>query len=178
MSKALRTRIQRSLTSLVSTGSICHIAGMAADLQGLGIAGLRGPRPKTEFQIVFTSNPNFLEMHERHAGIDIPLMSAPGLSLSFEGEGEMKTIRHFEDIADLPAVHRWTSRKSRGLRDGDEDVWLREWLAGLMEDCPAVDSAVRQALIRSIDDQLLADIEEDIEQEIDEIVESRRYAEV
>ncbi|MCA6218827.1 hypothetical protein KGA65_19970 [Ideonella sp. B7] len=174
MSKALGTRILRALTSLVATGSSRKVANLAADLQGLGVSGLRGPRPKTEFEIVFTSNPDFLELHEHHAGIDIPLMSTPGLFLSFEGE--MKTIRHLEDIADLPAVHRWTSRRSRGLRDGDEDVWLRDWLEGLMEDYPPVDSAVRQAVIRSIDDQLLADIEEDIAREIDEIVESRRYA--
>lgn len=127
MSKALRNRIHRALTSLVATGSARKVANLAADLQGLGVSGLRGPRPKTEFEIVFTSNPDFLELHERQAGIDIPLMSAPGLSLSLEGEAEMKTIRHFEDIADLPAVHRWSSRRSRGLRDGDEDVWLRDW---------------------------------------------------
>lgn len=176
MSKALRTRIHRALTSLMATGRTSHIANMAADLQGLGVSGLRGPRPKTEFEIVFTSNRDFLELYECHAGVDIPLMSAPGLSLGFEGEAEMKTIQHLEDIADLPAAHRWSSRRSRGLRDGDEDVWLRDWLEGLMDDCPAVDSAVRRLLIKSINDQTLVDIEDDIERKIDEIAE-RRYAE-
>lgn len=42
-----------------------------------------------------------------------------------------------------------------------------------MEDCPAVDTAVRQALIKSIDEKLLAHVEDDIEREIGEITESR-----
>ena len=160
----------------MATGRTSHIANMAADLQGLGVSGLRGPRPKTEFHIVFTSDPDSLELHERHAGIDIPLMSAPSLSLCLEGEAEMRMIRQFEDLAELPEVHRWSSRCLHGSSNGDDDVWLHDWLAGLMDDCAAVDLAVRQALIKSISETLLEDIEEEIARAINEIAE-RRYVE-
>ncbi|MCZ8073766.1 MAG: hypothetical protein O9341_06500 [Paucibacter sp.] len=148
---------------------------MAADLQGLGVAGLSGAKPKTEFDLVFTSNLHRLQLHEQQAGVNV-LLPTPTLHLSDDDEQVLTTVRHIESVAELSADQRWSTRMSQGFRDGDEDVWLNDWLCAVMDDCAAADKAVRRALIESIDDELVANIEDAINLEIGAIAE-RRYAE-
>lgn len=174
MSKALRTRIRRAFTFLLDTGSAYGVAKLAADgMQGLGVAGLRGRRPKTDFEIVFTAHPEYLENCERQAGVDVRLHSGPSLFLACDSDPEMTEIRHYEQLANLPVDHRWSSRRSQGFTDGEDDIWLHDWLSSLMDDCPAVDHAVRQALIGLIDHRLLEEVEDDIEVRLREIAEDR-----
>lgn len=175
MSNALQIRIHRALTSLIMAASADKVANLAADLQGLGVAGLSGATPKTEFDLVFTSDLHRLQSHEKHAGVNV-LLPTPTLHLSDDDEHVLTKVRHIESVAELPAEQRWSTRVSQGFRDGNEDVWLNDWLRAVMNDCAAADKAVRRALIESIDDELIADIEDAINLEIAAIAE-RRYAE-
>lgn len=176
MSKTLRTRIRRKLVSLIMNGSAYGIARMATASQGIGVAGLAGPRPKTTFRIVFTEHPDFLSVHERQAGVCLNLMSTPSLYLSDEPDG-IRRLRRFEEILGVPKENLWTTRVANGQRDDDDDVWLEDWLSCLMDDHASVDRRVRQALIREIDESSLEEIEERIEDEINQLADERRYAE-
>lgn len=175
MSKALRTRIRRNLVSLIMTGSTDSIARLATGDQGIGIAGLGSSSPKTAFKAVFTGHPDHLQSHERQAGVSLILLSTPSLFLSDDLDGT-KRVREFEKLAGLPKEHCWTTRLGDGERDGDDDVWLADWLSCLMDDLDSVDRLVRLALIEVVDEPMLDDIEDSINREIDEIIE-RRYAE-
>lgn len=157
-------------------GSAYGIARMATGSQGIGVAGLAGSRPKTTFRIVFTEHPDFLSVHERQAGVCLRLMSTPSLSLSDEPHG-IRRLRGFEEVFGVPKENLWTTRVANGQCDDDDDVWLEDWLSGVMDDHASVDRRVRQALIREIDESSLEEIQERIEEEISRLADERRYGE-
>lgn len=174
MSKALQTRVHRQLVSLIESGSAYNVANLTSRYQGVGVAGLNWGKPKTTFEIVFTSHPDFLQTHEKQADINM-LIATPTLLLSDESDEGMRLIRHIEALAELPEEQRWSTRVANGASDDEDegDVWLENWLSCLMDDSPAVDRWVRQALIDTIDEELLADIECSIELELEQIAHQR-----
>lgn len=176
MSKALRTRIRRNLISLIDSQGSVSLAALAIGEIGVAISGLRNSRPKTTFRFVFTTQPDFIELHERHAGVNELLPSTPSLHLGLEkGERKSTEIRILEDIADLPTDDRWSTRIAKGLQDGEDDIWLKDWLSALMDDCPEAQSRIRRALIKTIDERMLEDIEDAIANGLAAIAE-HRYA--
>ncbi len=158
-----------------SQGSV-SLAALAIGERGVAISGLRNSRPKTTFRFVFTTQPDFIELHERHAGVNELLPSTPSLHLGIEKDARKATeIRILEDIANMPTGDRWSTRIAKGLQDGEGDIWLNDWLSALMDDCPEAQSRIRRELIKTIDDRMLEDIEDAIENGLAAIAE-QQYA--